>query len=93
MDIEGDLIIVGAPYDDDLGAESGSAYLFKRGEDGQFAQLRKLNAPDGVVTDRFSGYEQVAISGQSAVVFQPNNGHVLHFFNGLETPEGKLPLY
>ena len=91
VDIEGDLIIVGAYDDDDLGQTRGRAYLFKRGEDGQFSQLRKLNAPDGVANDGFGRH--VGISGQSAVVYQSGGGGVLHLFNGLETPEGSLTLY
>jgi hypothetical protein len=86
VDVSGDLIIVGARYDDDAGSNSGSAYVFKRGNDGQFSQIRKLTAPDGAQNDYFGRH--VGISGQSAAVFRDGNGYALDFFNGLETPEG-----
>lgn len=44
------LALVGAPSKDDVGVDSGSAYLFDLST-GQ--QIRKLLAPDGVAGDRF----------------------------------------
>lgn len=46
----GALIAVGAPYDDDLGASSGSVYLFDATTG---ALLRKITATDGGINDQF----------------------------------------
>ncbi len=43
------VIVVGAPYDDDKGSNSGSVYIFKR--DGTL--IRKITAPDGAADDNF----------------------------------------
>jgi len=56
-------VIVGAPYDDDNGGASGSAYLFDAATGEQIA---KLLPDDGVADDQF-GYS-VAISGSTAIV-------------------------
>jgi hypothetical protein len=68
VSISGDTVVVGAPTDDDLGSESGSAYVFGRNHGGadQWGQVRKLTASDGALEDRF-GYA-VAISGDDLVV-------------------------
>ncbi|MEA1895336.1 MAG: FG-GAP repeat protein, partial [Euryarchaeota archaeon] len=63
--ISGDRAIAGAWEDDDDGAGSGSAYIFKR--DGTaWAQEAKITANDGAAHDRFGA--SVAISGDCAVV-------------------------
>jgi hypothetical protein len=50
--ISGDYALVGAPYDDDNGAESGAAYVFKR--DGTvWMQQAKLKPVDGAAEDFF----------------------------------------
>jgi hypothetical protein len=65
VSISGDYAIVGAPYNDDNGSQSGSAYIFKR--DGtNWPQQDKLLAADGAVSDYF-GYS-VSISGDYAIV-------------------------
>ncbi len=63
--ISGDLALVGAPYDDDDGDKSGSAYVFKRNGTG-WTQDNKLTAPDAAAEDYF-GYS-VAISGDNALI-------------------------
>ncbi len=63
--ISGDYIIVGAPGDDDLGAESGSAYIFEN-DGAAWTQAVKLTAAGGTESDSF-GYS-VAISGDLAAV-------------------------
>ena len=78
VDIDGDSIIVGAYGDDDLGEDAGAAYVFKRGMDGQFNQNRKLTSPTGGPNQNFGGYFAIGISGQTALVFQPN-GTKAHF--------------
>ena len=61
--ISGSIAIVGTRHDDDLGASSGSAYLFDAatGE-----QLFKLLPDDGAADDEFG--RAVAISGSTAIV-------------------------
>ncbi|HRQ73724.1 MAG TPA: GC-type dockerin domain-anchored protein [Phycisphaerales bacterium] len=61
--ISGDVAIIGARRDDDLGSNSGSAYVFNAAT-GQ--QLFKLRASDGAAQDEF-GYS-VAIAGDRAIV-------------------------
>lgn len=65
------LVLVGAPYDDDNGSNSGSAYIFDRYYDGGnddwgYDRVKKLLASDGAASDYF-GYS-VDISGGIAVV-------------------------
>jgi hypothetical protein len=75
VSISGDTAIVGAPLDDDLGQDSGSAYVFvKSGGSWQFQQ--KLLASDGqgpvLSTDRGDGFgSSVAVEGDIAVVGAP----------------------
>ena len=54
-------VLVGAPFDDDMGTDSGSAYLF--GPDGTET---KVTASDGASGDRFG--DSVALSGGTALV-------------------------
>jgi hypothetical protein len=64
VSISGDYAIVGALLDDDNGAQSGSAYIFKR--DGtNWSQQAKLLASDGAAHDWFGS---VSISGDYAIV-------------------------
>jgi len=70
--IDGTTAIVGAPGDDDNGADSGSAYVIDLST-GQ--QLFKLHAADGQAGDIFGA--AVAISGTTAIVsafFDDDNG-------------------
>ena len=65
VSISGDYAIVGAPYDDDKGSTSGSAYIFRR--DGtNWSEQQKLLASDGAAVDYFG--ESVSISGDYAIV-------------------------
>ena len=66
VSVSGSLIVVGAPYDDDKGSDSGSAYVFEKGADGAVTQLAKLTAADGAASDLF-GFS-VAVSGSLIVV-------------------------
>lgn len=61
--ISGAIAIVGAPMDDGLGANSGSAYLF---DTTTGAQIAKLIPGDGAAGDQAGG--SVAISGGIAIV-------------------------
>jgi hypothetical protein len=67
-----DRLIVGAYQDDDLGLDSGSAYVFVRDGD-TWTQEAKLNADDGNFGDQF-GFS-VALHGDTAVVGAPHDDH------------------
>ena len=60
--VSGDILIVGAPWDDDSGAFSGSAYLF----DTSGNHIAKLQPLDGAPNDEYGW--AVAIDGITAVV-------------------------
>ncbi len=63
--IDGDAAIIGASRDDDAGADSGSAYVFRF--DGlAWGQEAKLSASDAAAGDQFG--HSVSISGNTAVV-------------------------
>jgi hypothetical protein len=64
VSISGDYVIVGACYDDDNGASSGSAYMFKRSGT-SWSQQAKLTASDGALGDGFG--KSVSVSGVCAV--------------------------
>ncbi len=66
--ISGTTVIVGAPSDDDIGANSGSAYLFdtRTGE-----EMAKFHADDGAEFENFG--ESVGISGVIAIVGAEGN--------------------
>lgn len=63
--IEGDTLIVGAESDDNLEANSGSAYVFVRSA-GSWSQQAKLVQADAVFNDTFGS--SVDISGDSVIV-------------------------
>lgn len=65
VSIDGDTIVIGAHDDNDRGSDSGSAYVFVRGET-NWVQIRKLTAADGSSDDEF-GYS-VGIHGDTLVV-------------------------
>ena len=66
--VSGDILVVGANYDDDNGSASGSAYVFARNQGGtnNWGQVAKLTASDGAASDWFG--ISVAISGDTIVV-------------------------
>lgn len=68
VSIDGDTVIVGAPSDDDNGANSGSAYVFQRDVGGpdNWGQVIRLAASDPGAGDGF-GFN-VSISGDTAIV-------------------------
>ncbi|MBN1590165.1 MAG: hypothetical protein JW888_11665 [Pirellulales bacterium] len=65
VSITGNMAVVGAPYDDDKGSNSGSAYVFEDTGSG-WIQVAKLNAADGTDSD-FFGYS-VSVSGSVAII-------------------------
>ena len=68
--------IVGSKFDDDLGSDSGSAYIFERQPDGTWLEVQKLIASDGLAGHEFGA--AVSIDGDYAVVGAPDgrNGTV-----------------
>jgi len=58
MGIYGDTVIIGAPYDDDNGSDSGSVHLFVR-NGVTWTHQAKLLAPDGSANDRFGSSANV----------------------------------
>ena len=67
VSISGSYAIVGAPYEDTSGTNSGSAYVFKRDTNGSWNQVPTiLKASNAGETDQF-GYS-VSISGNYAIV-------------------------
>jgi len=71
--ISGNVIVIGAPQDDDAGPESGSAYVFRYNGSG-WVEEAKLTAFDGWTGDYF-GYS-VSVSADTAVIgaYQDNEG-------------------
>ncbi|MCH8345108.1 MAG: FG-GAP repeat protein [Planctomycetes bacterium] len=68
VSISGDVVVVGAYFDDDNGRDSGSAYVFVKPRGGwvSMTQTAKLTASDGAADDQFGN--SVSISGDVAVV-------------------------
>ncbi len=60
-----DVVVVGAPYDDDQGGNSGSAYVF-RFDGSAWVENQKLHASDGAANDYFG--RSVAIEGDVILV-------------------------
>ena len=69
VDTDGSRIIVGAPFHDDLGPDSGAAYIFRRRDDGGWVREAKLLADDGEAKQWFGRWG--GIDGDVAVVGAP----------------------
>ncbi len=87
--VKNGLIIVGSPYDDDNGSDSGSAYLFNISG----TQLAKIKASDGASNDLF-GYS-VAIGSGRIVIGAPynNNRGSVYVYNYSGTLLRKISAY
>ncbi len=70
VSLSGDIIVVGAPQEDDAGTSSGAAYVFDRnvagGGGSMWGQVKKLLPPDGAAGDQFG--VSVVVDGDVAVV-------------------------
>ncbi len=68
VSVDGDTVVVGAPYNDDNGSDSGSAYVFGRNKGGtdNWGEIKKLLASDAAAGDRFGN--SVSVDGDLAVV-------------------------
>lgn len=64
--ISGETILVGARFDDGVGADSGAAYVFERSGTSWVEQVPKLTAHDAAAGDAFG--HDVDISGDTALV-------------------------
>jgi len=74
VDITGDYILIGAPWDDfGFNNNVGSAYLFYRNQGGadNWGEVKKLVASDGTGNE-YLGLEEVSIYGDFAVIGAPN---------------------
>ena len=76
---DGESIVVGVPYDDDLGTNSGSAFVYSQSESGDWAQVAKLLG-SGIGSDHHFG-RNVEVDGETIMVSgnQGNYGHVYVF--------------
>jgi len=68
VDLDGDVLLVGAPYDDDNGWWSGSAYLFSRSRGGWVEEAKLLDKA-GLPEDGF-GFA-LGLDGNTAIVGSP----------------------
>ena len=68
VDLDGDLALIGSPGDDDLGTNSGAAYLFDINSGNL---LQKFLAPDGNLFDDFG--RSVAIDGNRVLIGSPGD--------------------
>ena len=66
VSLSGDHALVGAFFHDELGMNSGSAYVYERQGDGSWLEVAKLTASDGAADDRFG--ISVSLSGTRALV-------------------------
>jgi hypothetical protein len=72
--IDGDTVVVGAAYDDDLGSNSGAAYVFEL-LNGAWLQTAKLLPADGDAGDAFG--HSVAVRGEEIVIGAPGDSDVI----------------
>ncbi|QSZ40615.1 hypothetical protein GJV85_00265 [Sulfurimonas aquatica] len=69
--VSGEYVVVGAPYEDADGiSNAGSAYVYKKDENGSLGQVQKLQATTPSADDNFG--RSVAISENFIVVGAPN---------------------
>jgi FG-GAP repeat protein len=72
VSIDGNTALVGTPDDDDMGNNSGSAYIFEKDASGIWIQQAKLVASDGAANDYFGS--SVSLDGDMALVGAPSIG-------------------
>ncbi|MEE8156231.1 MAG: FG-GAP repeat protein [Phycisphaerales bacterium] len=70
--ISGETALIGAQWDNDLGTESGSVYVFRR-EGGTWVETQKLLASDGSGGEHFG--RAVAIDGDTAMISATSHLH------------------
>ncbi|MFT5430940.1 MAG: hypothetical protein ACI9OJ_001619 [Myxococcota bacterium] len=80
VSISREFAVVGAYGNDDMGDDSGSAYVFEY-VSGAWVEVAKLLAPDGGADNRFGG--AVSVSGDTAVVGSNIGAYVFERMPGL----------
>ena len=70
--LSGDVLVVGAPQDNSLGANAGAAYIFQR-SGADWWQAAKLKANDGAANDRFGSSVAVSSAAMTALVGAPGD--------------------
>jgi hypothetical protein len=85
VSLSGDIVVVGAPGDDDNGTDSGSAYAFLRDQGGPDAWglIGKVAPLNGSPLDRFGS--SIAISGDTVIIGSPGD-----FINGFGSGSARL---
>ena len=87
VSLDGDLAVVGAYFDDDQGAQSGSAYVFHF--DGKsWVEQQKILPSDGAARDTFG--KSLALSGDLLLVAACGAAYVFRFDGTRWTEEQKL---
>ena len=85
--ISNNIIVTGAPYEDENGDYSGSAYIYEF--DGANWNETKLLASDGATGDRFG--RSVAVNGETVVIGSENSESIyIYKFNGKIWEESKI---
>jgi probable HAF family extracellular repeat protein/predicted outer membrane repeat protein len=70
--VAGDTLVIGANQDDDLGANSGSVYVYRRGAGGDWTFETKLTASGGAAGDHFGLYFDLDAAGKTLAVGAPS---------------------
>jgi hypothetical protein len=73
IDMSGDVVVIGAPRDDDNGSDSGSVFVFTRAG-AQWDETARLETIDGTSSDNFG--DSVAIDGGSIAAGAPGHDDV-----------------
>jgi hypothetical protein len=68
VDIDGQVLVLGASYDEEYGEEAGAAHVYGNAT-GQWVQKQRLTASDAEAFDRFG--QSVAIDGETIVIGAP----------------------
>lgn len=77
VSLDGDMAVIGVPFDDDNGDESGSVFVY-RWDGNTWMEIGKIRASDAAAGDRFG--ESVCVSGNRVLVGSP--------FDDDSTPSG-----
>ncbi len=86
VSISGDVIVVGAPYHDDGGSVTGSAYVF-RDNGANWIEETKLTASDTTTAGSFGAC--VSVSGDAIAVARSGGAYIFREEVGIWTQEGK----
>ncbi|NOT00765.1 MAG: hypothetical protein HOP29_09070 [Phycisphaerales bacterium] len=97
--IDGDVVVIGAVYDDDNGTSSGSAYVFERDGLGTWSFVKKLARTNAEMGDEFGNEPSIdgdtvviPASQSSATSFQPGKVYVFQQNEGGSNNWGQVKL-